>query len=268
MQHLSLNISYVFYLPILWLFVDQMDLTKWWRFKNPKPPQKKFCPSSQEWVCSWVKMSQTLKYSNLLRPGCQIRFYWQLNLTNHVLILVLQPVDQHVLCFTVWLALPTMISCLLTSCYWVSVCVHLAKITVVFCAIEEGSGACILFKLGFTWPLGPSLACNFRSLIIDTIFSSFSPGVSGLSAATSEWRAHLEVPAASVSSDYSEDRERRGKTAQIDSSIQVFVRCGGSDVSKYIYSLLPWVCHPPEIQKFIYTAICWQLTCWLTDAVH
>ncbi len=44
------------------------------------------------------------------------------------------------------------------------------------------------------------------------------PGVSDLGAATGEWRAHPEVPAASVSPGYPEDRERRGKTAQINSS--------------------------------------------------
>lgn len=45
-----------------------------------------------------------------------------------------------------------------------------------------------------------------------------SPAVSDLSAAAGERRAHLEVPAASVSPGHSEDRERRGKTLQINST--------------------------------------------------
>lgn len=45
-----------------------------------------------------------------------------------------------------------------------------------------------------------------------------SPGVSDLRTATCERRAHSEVPAASVSPGYSEDRERRGNVEHINSS--------------------------------------------------
>lgn len=55
--------------------------------------------------------------------------------------------------------------------------------------------------------------CALLSICYTHYCSFFPPGVSDLSAATGERRAHLEVPAASVSPHYSEDRERRGKIA-------------------------------------------------------
>lgn len=90
-----------------------------------------------------------------------VRFYGGLNLTNHVLILPLQSEDQHVLCFTVWLALPVMISRLFTSSYWVSVCIQLAKVTaVLLCNWRKNLGAFIHH----------SVACNFRFLIMYFLF--------------------------------------------------------------------------------------------------
>lgn len=55
--------------------------------------------------------------------------------------------------------------------------------------------------------------CDLLYICLYTLLLLFPPGVSDLSAAAGERRAHLEVPAASVSPHYSEDRERRGKIA-------------------------------------------------------
>lgn len=80
---------------------------------------------------------QWLKCCVLLRLGCRIRFYGALNLTNHVLILPLQSCSSTcVMSFTVWLALPALISCLFTSCCCVAVCIQLGKVTAVCPAIE------------------------------------------------------------------------------------------------------------------------------------
>lgn len=84
---------------------------------------------------------QWLKCSVLVRLGCWIRFYRALNLTNHVLIPTLQSCSSTcVMSFTVWLALPTLISCLFTSCCCAAVCIHLAEVTAVCSAAEDEFG--------------------------------------------------------------------------------------------------------------------------------
>ena len=118
---------------------------------------------------------QWLKCSVLVRLGCWIRFYRALNLTNHVLIPTLQSCcSTCVMSFTVWLALPRLISCLFTSCCCAAVCIHLAKVTAVCSAAEEEFG-CLHPVLNYVALLFPQQDVISFSLIIDFVFPLSPP---------------------------------------------------------------------------------------------